>query len=795
MNIPADQLEKIQNLSMPERIRRLSRRMLDEPRFLSIDQARLITESHMQHPDEPRNIQRARALALSLRKMPLSIDPEELIVGNRTPGVRAGVVFPEAGIAWIDDELADLAHRPQDRFDIRTEDTQELRENILPAWKGKGLRDVIEDEIGDAIGKVAMVVKINQKDHAQGHICPDTAKWLRLGPGGIRKEVELRLSGETDEGKRSFFDGVNIVLEAAQDFIRRYGDLAREMVLQPAKVKHRENLLETGRICEKLAQDPPDSFHEAVQSTWFLFVILQMESNASSFSPGRMDQFLYPYFHKDFTKGAISLEGALEIIESLWLKFNQIVYMRNRESARYFAGFPIGFNVALGGQDLAGGDAANTLSYLFLRAQAHVGLPQPNLSVRLFAQSTDSLLDECGRVISLGSGMPQIFNDESIIPALEHQGIAHEDALNYAIVGCVELTTHGNSLGWSDAAMFNMVKALELALNDGKCLITGEQLGPQTGYLTDFQTFEQLEEAFREQLRHFIERMIELCIVVDKTHARMLPSPFLSSVIDDCFARGVDVTAGGAHYNLSGIQAIQVANIADSLAAIKLLVFEKKAVAAETLLQALQADFVGHEPLRQQLLNKVPKYGNDVEWVDELGLQWVRYFSEQLAPHVNARGGAFHTGLYTVSAHMPMGRNVGATSDGRKAGQPLADGGMSAVCGRDQTAPTALLRSVARIDSQLGSNGTLLNMKFLPNLFSTDRDIGKFSSFLRTFVKLGINHVQFNVLRRKDLLAAMKHPEDHRSLTVRVAGYTAFFTELADDLQEEIIARTTYDEL
>jgi pyruvate-formate lyase len=362
-------------------------------------------------------------------------------------------------------------------------------------------------------------------------------------------------------------------------------------------------------------------------------------------------------------------------------------------------------------------------------------------------------------------------------------------------VGCVELTTHGKSLGWSDAAMFNMVKALELALNDGKCLITGEQLGPQTGYLTDFQTFEQLEEAYKEQLHYFIERMIKLCIAVDKTHARMLPSPFLSSVIDDCIARGVDVTAGGAHYNLSGIQAIQVANIADSLAAIKRLVFEEKAVAAETLLQALQADFVGHEPLRQQLLNKVPKYGNDVEWVDELGLRWVRYFSEQLAPHVNARGGVFHTGLYTVSAHVPMGKNVGATPDGRKAGQPLADGGMSAVYGRDRTAPTALLRSVARIDSQLGSNGTLLNMKFLPNLFRTDRDIGKFSSFLRTFVKLDINHVQFNVLRREDLLAAMKHPEDHRSLTVRVAGYTAFFTELADDLQEEIIARTAYDEL
>jgi formate C-acetyltransferase len=343
--------------------------------------------------------------------------------------------------------------------------------------------------------------------------------------------------------------------------------------------------------------------------------------------------------------------------------------------------------------------------------------------------------------------------------------------------------------------MFNMVKALELAINDGKCLLTGEQLGPRTGYLRDFQTYEELEGALGKQLDYFIDRMIELCTAVDRTHARMLPSPFLSAVIDDCIERGVDVTAGGAHYNLSGIQAIQVANIADSLAAIKKLVFEEKRVNADTLLSALKSNFDGHEPLRQQLLNKVPKYGNDVEWVDELGHQWVRYFSERMSGYTNARGGAFHTGLYTVSAHVPMGRNVGATPDGRRAMEPLADGGLSAVYGRDHTAPTALLKSVARIDFRLGSNGTLLNMKLLPNLFQSEREIRKFSSFLRTFIKLGIIHVQFNVLRREDLLAAREKPEDYRSLTVRVAGYTAYFTELASDLQEEIIARTSYEEL
>jgi formate C-acetyltransferase len=788
-------IEEIGSLPISDRIAGLKRRMLEEPRYMSLDQARIITESFRRNAKEPRNIQRAESLAAALREMPIRIDPGELIVGNRTPGVRGGVVFPEAGIGWVNEEIDGLPDRPQDPFQVRKEDERAFRDKIYPFWKGKSLRDEVERRVGEEVSSIARVVKINQKDHAQGHICPDTEKWLRLGPAGISAQIERRIAVEKDEKRKNFYRGLIIVLQASRDFMERYGVLARNMAGEPENEENRRDLLEVSRICRKLADEPPSSFHEAVQSVWFLYVILQMESNASSFSPGRMDQYLNPFFEEDFTGGTLTLEEALEIVEAIWLKFNQIVYMRNAESARYFAGFPIGFNVALGGRNPGGGDASNLLSYLFLRAQAHIGLPQPNLSARLHEQSPDELIGECGRVIGLGSGMPQIFNDESIIPALEAQGISPEDAEDYAIVGCVELTTHGNSLGWSDAAMFNMVKALELSLNNGRCLLTGKQLGPETGYLTEFETFEQLEGAFARQLDHFINRMIAVCNVVDRIHAELLPSPFLSSVIEDCTERGMDVTEGGAHYNLSGIQAIQVANLADSLAAVKKLVYEEGALSAETLLEALRSDFEGYETLRQELLNKVPKYGNDVQWVDDLGLQWISYFTEKLKGYTNARGGPFHTGLYTVSAHVPMGRNVGATPDGRKAGQPLADGGVSAVYGRDQTAPTALLKSVSRIDSMLGSNGTLLNMKFLPNLFRTDRDIQKFSSFLRTFVKLRIHHVQFNVLRREDLLAARKDPEGHRSLTVRVAGYTAYFTELAGDLQDEIIARTSYEDL
>jgi pyruvate formate-lyase/glycerol dehydratase family glycyl radical enzyme len=790
-----DYISQIQSLNATDRIQRLKDKMLAEPRYLSLEQARLITQSYQANPDLPRILQRAKSLALVLERMSIRIEPEELIVGNRTPGVKGGVIFPEAGIAWLDREIEGLPTRPQDKFNVRPEDIPQFREEILPYWKGKSLEDAINEATGPLIESIARVVKINQKDHAQGHICPNTENWLKLGPAGLQKLAEAKLKESTDENQRIVFESMIIVLAAAREFIRRYGRLAAEMAEAVANQPYQANLQETARICFQLADQPPRSFHEALQSVWFLFVILQMESNASSFSPGRMDQYLYPYFQNDLQTGGINLEQALELIESLWLKFNQLVYLRNSNSAKYFAGFPIGFNVALGGQTPGGKDASNELSYLFLKAQEHIALSQPNLSARLFRETPDALLVECSRVIGLGSGMPQIFNDESIIPALENRGISHLDAVNYAIVGCVELSTHGNYLGWSDAAMFNLVKALELALNNGKCLLTGEQLGPATGYLTDFKTYAELETAFQQQIDFFMVKMIAACEVVEKIHMQLLPSPFLSSVIDDCLEQGMDVTTGGAHYNLSGIQAIQVANIADSLAAIQKLVYEEKKVSAVKLLQAVRANFEGDEPLRQMLLNHAPKYGNDVEWVDRIGLKWIEYFATQLNSYRNIRGGPYHPGLYTVSAHVPMGQNVGATPDGRLSQAPLADGGMSAVYGRDQSGPTALLKSVSRINSLFGSNGTLLNLKFLPEFFKTKAGLLKFAALLKTFVKLKINHVQFNVVSKEDLIAAQLEPEKYRNLTVRVAGYTAYFTELAGDLQNEIIARTSYGDV
>lgn len=778
---------------MSQRIQILKDKMLSAPRYASIEQARIITRVYQEN--EHLSIPKKRALSLkaAMEELEIGFEKEELIVGNRTKGVRYGVVFPESGCSWVNNEFETLPTRPQDQFHVREEDIQEFREKIYPYWKGKSMEDVIKHHGGQEIQSIAKVVKINQKDHAQGHICPDSALWLKMGPLGLMNQAQEKLK-TCEESQKEFYECVVLVMQGACTFMKRYHDMIMENI-DEVEEPYQQSLRTVANNCLNLTKRPPETFHEAVQSLWFLFVLLHMESNASSFSPGRMDQYLYPYYQKDIESGKISMEDALDILECLWLKFNQIVYLRNQNSAKYFAGFPIGFNIAIGGEDENGNDTYNELSLLCLQCQYDLGLPQPNLSVRLNRNSSHELMQKAIEVVSKGSGMPQFFNDEAIVHALMELGIEKKDALNYAIVGCVELTTHGNNLGWSDAAMFNLNKALELTLNHGKCLLTHEQIGLDLGGLDTYQTFEDLEKAFQQQIDYFIDKMMQCEVIVEKAHQDCLPTAFLSSVIDDCLENGLDVTKGGAKYNLSGIQMIQIANLADSLAAMKQLVYDDQVIDAKELLAALQSDFKGYEIIQTMLLNKVPKYGNDVEWVDRLGAKWAEYFRSRMKDYTNYRGGPYHTGMYTVSAHVPMGENVGASPDGRNALTPLADGGMSPVYGRDLKGPTAVLKSVSRLNNSLTTNGGLLNMKFLPEFFETKNGMNKFENFLRAFVDLKVPHIQFNVVRREDLEDAQVRPQLHKSLTIRVAGYTAYFVELAHKLQDEIIERTTYDNI
>ncbi len=774
-----------------ERISILKDKLESKKRYLSLEQASIITKTYQENPQCSIPKKRALALKAALENIEISIEDEELIVGNRTANPRDGVVFPESGCSWILKELDTLESRPQDRFIVKECDKETFRNVIHPYWLNRSMEDHIYNNYSSSLQTIEKVVKINQKDHAQGHICPNVEKWLKSGVSGLYEDAAMRLQNCQDDQKE-FYECTLLSLEGAKNFMLRYCGLIEDRIV--ANPNAYSDLIMVKNNCNNLANRPANTFHEALQAVWFLFVILHMESNASSFSPGRMDQYLLPYYQNDIAQGVIDQDLALEMIECLFLKFNQVVYMRNEHSAKYFAGFPIGFNIALGGRNSLNQDCANDLSYLFLQAQENIGLPQPNLSVRINKATSHEFLKKAAEVVGKGSGMPQFFNDEAIIePMINELDIEKQDAHDYAIVGCVELTTQGNNLGWSDAAMFNINKVLELTLNNGKCLLTNKQMGLDLGSLSDYATYQDLQNALGKQVEHFMDKMVESCEVIEKAHQEFLPTAFLSTVIDDCMAKGKDVTKGGAKYNLSGIQLIQIANLADSLAVIKKLVYQDQMISKDEMISALRSDF-NEDPIMATIVkNKCEKYGNDVEWVDQIGAYWAEYFKDRLGRYKNFRQGKYHQGMYTVSAHVPMGENVGASPDGRKATEPLADGGMSPVYGRDLEGPTAVLKSVARIPNRCTTNGGLLNLKFLPDLFKTSEGIDKFCSLLRGFVDLKVCHVQFNVVDKKTLLEAQKHPERFCSLTVRVAGYTAYFVELDHKLQNEIIARTWHE--
>jgi formate C-acetyltransferase len=785
--------EEWKSAKAAERPRRIRRRLLEAQREVDLVRARLTTESYRQTESEPMPVRRAKMLLHLARFTPIAIHGDEVIVGNRSLLPRMGVIAPEGAVDWIDRELETLPTRPQDPFHITPDQIKELREEIFPYWRGKTLEDTVAARLNDEI-KTAVRGKaftLNQTDHAQGHILPDIPAWLRLGIGGLRAQV----AAARKENAQSdiFYQAAWIALDASSEFIERFALLAEKQHVAEQSLSRRRELAEISSVCCWLAKNPARNFREALQAVWFLLVLLQIESNASSFSLGRFDQYMLPFLERDLESSALTLSQAQELLEYFWLKCNEIVLLRSSASARYFAGFPIGFNITTGGQLDDQRDATNLLSFMCLRAQAALGMTQPNLSIRIHANSPQDFLETAAFVISRGSGMPQVFNDEVIIPGQLRRGIAPDDAVNYAVVGCVELSTPGKALGWSDAAMFNMVRVLELTLFGGADPRSGAQIGLATPALDETASFDLLESNYDAQMAHFIRLMVEGCAVVERVHAEVLPSPFLSLVVEDCVARGLDVTAGGAHYNFSGVQGVQVANVADSLAAVEHATFAEHWLSGKEMLDVLRGDFCGHEVLRQRLLNCIPKYGNDDDRVDHFARNWANRYSELVSSYPTIRGGTFQPGFYTVSAHVPMGANVGATPDGRRSGEPLADGGLSPSAGRDMRGPTAVLNSVSKAKLELASNGTLLNMKFLPSFFEGTGALAKFVMLLRGFSRLRIPHVQFNVVSAQTLREAQSDPARYRSLVVRVAGYSAYFVELDRQLQDEIIRRTEFD--
>ncbi|CAI1900752.1 MULTISPECIES: formate C-acetyltransferase [Serratia] len=763
---------------MLSRIERLKAALFSAPREISLERALLYTASHRQTEGEPTIIRRAKATAYILDHVAITLREDELIAGNRTVKPRAGIVSPEMDPYWLLKELDAFPTRPQDRFAISEADKQVYREQLYPYWEKRSMKDFINGQMSEEVKTATQtqIFSVNQTDKGQGHIIIDYPRLLNNGLDSLLAELQSHAQQQPDN---AFYAAALLLLQASQRHILRYASLARQMAEQCSDETRRAELLRIAEISSHNAHHKPQDFYQACQLFWYMNIILQYESNASSLSLGRFDQYMLPFYQASLNQGQ-DPAFLKELLESLWVKCNDIVLLRSTSSARYFAGFPTGYTILLGGLTETGRSAVNVLSFLCLDAYQNIRLPQPNLGVRVNEFIDRPFLLKTAETIRLGTGIPQIFNDEVVVPAFLNRGVSLEDARDYAVVGCVELSIPGRTYGLHDIAMFNLLKVMELTLldNEGNASLT----------------YPQLLDHIREKIRHYVRLMAEGSNICDIGHRDWAPVPLLSSFIDDCLQHGKDITEGGARYNFSGVQGIGIANLSDSLFALKGLVFDQQRLSFDELLATLKANFATPEgeKIRARLINRFDKYGNDIDEVDLISADLLRFYCKEVEQYRNPRGGQFTPGSYTVSAHVPLGAVVGATPDGRYAGEQLADGGLSPMLGQDGQGPTAVLKSVSKLDNYLLSNGTLLNVKFTPSTLEGQQGLNKLADFLGAFTKLKLQHVQFNVVNAETLKEAQARPQDFAGLVVRVAGYSAFFVELSKEIQDDIIRRTAH---
>lgn len=763
---------------MTARIERLKAAMFANPREISLERALLYTVSHQQTEGEPTILRRAKATAHILDHVEISIRADELIAGNRTVKPRAGIVSPEMDPYWLLKELEQFPTRPQDRFEISNEDKQVYREQLFPYWEKRSMKDFINEQMTDEV-KTAVktqIFSINQTDKGQGHIIIDYPRLLKNGLGQLVGEMRSLTAQHPDN---AFYQAALLLLEASQRHILRYSALAQEMSFACSDALRREELANIAEISRTIATERPRGFYQACQLFWYMNIILQYESNASSLSLGRFDQYMLPFYQTSLQQRE-EPQFLQELLESLWIKCNDIVLLRSTSSARYFAGFPTGYTILLGGLTETGRSAVNPLSFLCLDAYQNTQLPQPNLGVRVNELIDRPFLLKTAETIRIGTGIPQIFNDEVVVPAFLNRGVSLEDARDYSVVGCVELSIPGKTYGLHDIAMFNLLKVMEIVLleNEGNANLS----------------YDDLLEQIRHKICHYVKLMAQGSNICDIGHRDWAPVPLLSSFISDCLHNGKDITEGGARYNFSGVQGIGIANLSDSLHALKGIVFDQQRLSFDELIATLKANFAPPEgeQIRARLINRFEKYGNDIDVVDNISADLLRFYCKEVETYRNPRGGQFTPGSYTVSAHVPLGAVVGATPDGRYAGEQLADGGLSPMLGQDAQGPTAVLKSVSKLDNYLLSNGTLLNVKFTPSTLEGQSGLNKLADFLGAFTKLKLQHIQFNVVNAETLRAAQAKPQDYAGLVVRVAGYSAFFVELSKEIQDDIIRRTAH---
>lgn len=789
-----------------DRVRRLIDEVLSTKPELCIERARIVTGCDKTAGMLPPAIKHSRAVAEVLRNMTVFIGDDELIVGNQARKLRAAPVFPEYDVDWISEELDELSVRKADPFIVREEEKEEFRE-IIEYWKGKTHRDRVDfyspEEIVEG-RKNGVLVGAHLLSGGHGHVAVGYEKILRIGIKGYIAEIDeelakLDLKKREDLEKIDFLKGAREMLEASIEFARRFADEAERKAAKETDGRRKAELLKIASNCRNVPANPAGDFWEALQCVWFITVIMQIESNGHSISVGRLDKYTEPFYTRDVKQGKLDIYKAQELLACMFIKMHAMNKVKSLAHTIYASGYPMYQNLTIGGQDGIGTDVENDVTYLILNAMENVRFPSPNLTARYWAGSSDRYMKKCVDSISLGFGMPALLSDEVIIPSLLARGVSIEDAYDYCAIGCIEVAVAGK-WGYRVFGMtfMNFPKMFEIAINGGTDPRNPDYKWPISKSLAEMESFDEVMEAWRESVKIFAELEVMNDAIADHC-LKELPETFTSALIDDCIKRGKMLLEGGAVYDMISGAQIGIADLANSMAGIKKLVFDDKILSGKEMLEVLNSNFETEngEIMRQMMLNKVPKYGNDIDYVDALAREAYEIYMDTIEQYKNTREGlgpigcGYFAATVTISSNVGSGKNVGATADGRKAGEPLAEGG-SPHSGTDTNGPTAVMKSITKFPTVRMTGGQLLNLKFSKDILEEEREKRKLISQLRAFGELKGWHVQINAVSADTLKAAQERPEEYRNLMVRVAGYCALFTDLDVETQNDIIARTEH---
>lgn len=786
-----------------DRIEAARQNYINSKPAISYERARIWTESHKRTEGQAVPIRRAQAFKDTCNELAVNIFEGELIVGATGEFRKCGILTPEFSWTWVDKEMDNFDKRVQDPYEMTDEQRAYVRENIFPYWEGKSLEEAFLAQLPEETIRVAVDTGIVDTDskwrQAIGEFTPDYQDVLfKKGFGGIIMEAEEKIShlsrtnGE-DAKKIDFYRSIIMTAEGIITLANRYADKALEMAEAEKDNKRKAELLQIAANCRKVPEHPPETFYEAIQFIWFVQIGAILSENPLALNPGRFDQFMYPYYRHDIDNGLSDDAAVLELIEAYWVKLSEWVWTISANTADFFAGYNQFQNLTIGGRDRNGKDATNELSYLALKATEEVKTHQPGLSVRIHQDCPDDFLAAVTHLVSLGTGFPAIHNDNAGYQMLTNVGYEPEDAKDWSNCGCV-VPHYRKTSQWTSAANINFTAALEFALNKGVNRLSGIKMGLDEKDATQFTSYEEVEKAFYKQFDYLIEQSVVSLLLAQKLHKEMVPRPFLSSCSEECMNTGKDLVDCGAKYNVGPVlTGIGLAVTANSLEVIKKLVFEDKVTTMEELTDALAKNWEGYDELRRLAL-AVPKYGNDIDGVDTIAREIADHYYKEGHSYVDINDHPFLTAFMGISNYLPTGKVLGATPCGRKATEPISEG-VSPFVGSDTSTPLDAMRSAAKLNQDLHSGGTLLNLRLNHDLVSTERGQSNLGSMIKSFFGLGAFHVQFNTVSTEVLRDAQQNPENYKDLLVRVAGYSTQFVNLSTSMQNAIIARNEHSSL